>query len=574
MLARILGVSLISAAVAGQLAAQSADSVHYTLAPVMEGGALAGLAVEIRFAGDADGETRLHLPDRWAGSDSLWRHIAGIRVDGAASVREDGPEARVIAHAPRAPLVVRYRVNSAYSTDPGFAYEKAEPIILPGWFFFHGEAVFAEPEDHEDAPAAFAWGPVPAGWTIVSDLDHLHRGQRAGVLGDVIESTAIGATDLAVTERMVGGQPLRIATRPAWSFTPEAFGEAVAAIVQAENELWGDPGRPFVVPLAPVGGSGPGVSSNGTGRSDAFTVTATPNFSLAAASRFLAHEYMHTWIAREVGGLSEGEDEALGYWFSEGFTDFYAGRALLRAGLWTPADFVAELNTTLLRTASSPARDLPNAEIPARFWTDRAVSQLPYDRGHLLAVVLDHRLRQRHARGKDMDDVLHALRAAARQQEAAGPARMDAPTRFPSIMLDQFGVDVSADLERHVDRGEAILLPDDLYGGCATITTFRQPSFSRGFDPEATTRAGNVITGVDPTSPAYAAGLRDGMRLLRRDAGSIGDSSVELVYAVDDGGTERIIRYLPAGKETITFQRVILDPNADMARCARLMSGA
>lgn len=567
----MLSVLLISSALAGPLQAQAADSIHYSIAPVMDGGALSALAVQIRFAGDADGETRLALPREWGGSDSLWLNLHDVRVDGAASVREDGPEARIIAHAPRAPLVVRYRLASAYAGEPGFGYHKGAPLILPGWFFFHGEGVFAEPEDRADAPASFAWTGFPAGWQAASDLDHLGRGLRAGTLTDIIESTAVGAADLTIVEREVDGAPLRVAVRGRWSFTPEAFADVVEPIIRAQNAFWGDPGRAFFVPLAPLGGEGSGYSFSGTARSDAFSIASTPNFGPGSAAHLLAHEYMHTWIAAELGSLPR-DDERMGYWFSEGWTEFYAGRALLRAGMWTPAEFAAELNETLLRNATSPARALTSAQFAERFWTDAAVQKLPYDRGRLLALLLDHRLRQR-ADGRDMDDVMRELRIAAREQEGRAE-RMHAPGLFTAVMGTKFGMDVSADVARHIDRAEPILLPADLFGTCATVRTFTQPIFHRGFDIEATSAAGNVITGLDPTSPAYAAGLRDGMRIVRRESGSIGDSSVELVYRMDDGGTERIIRYLPQGKEMITFQRVELNEGADQAACARLMSGA
>ena len=129
----------------GSAPAQSADPVYYTVGLVMEGRELIALAVDIRFAGDADGETLLRLPGEWAGTDSLWRQVEGLRVDGATSVHGDAGT-RVITHRAGAPLAVRYRVRSGYDADPAFAYHKALPIIFPGWFFFHGEGVFAPPD--------------------------------------------------------------------------------------------------------------------------------------------------------------------------------------------------------------------------------------------------------------------------------------------------------------------------------------------------------------------------------------------------------------------------------------------
>jgi predicted metalloprotease with PDZ domain len=389
----------------------------------------------------------------------------------------------------------------------------------------------------------------------------------------VVESVAIGAPDLAVVEREIGGQPFRIAMRGAWDFAPTAFADAVAGIVRAENALWGDGGRPFLVAMAPLGGAGgSGLSYTGTARADAFSVASTPGFPLADASRFLAHEYMHTWIAWEIGGYPEGETAGVA-WFTEGWTDFYAGRALLRAGLWTPAEFAADLNQVLLRNATSPARAVPNAVIAERYWSDADVQQLPYDRGNLLALLLDHHIRARTGGRADMDDVMLAQRALARANAQAG-THVHAAELFPAAVRQAAGTDVAAELEAHVRRGEPVLLPEDLFAGCATIQTAEQPEFSRGFDLRATEANGLRITGLDASSPAYAAGMREGMRIIRREAGTPGDASVEYAYRVDDGGTERVILYLPQGKGRVTMQRVVLTPEATSERCVRLMSGA
>lgn len=570
MTLRIFAVAAGLVAISGSAAAQSESPVGYTVAAVMEGAALTGLEVEIRFAGDADGETTLGLPGQWAGSDSLWHQVEDVRVDGATAVRAEREEARVITHAPGAALTVRYRVRSAYAQEPGIDYHKALPLILPGWFFFHGEGVFAAPEGRENAPARFAWSGFPPEWKMASDLDHL-AGARPGTVTDVVESVAIGAPDLAVVRREVGGAPIVVAVRGAWDFAPEAFADAVEGVVRAENALWGETGRPFVVPLAPLGVSSRGLSYTGTGRGDAFSVASTAGFPLASASRFLAHEYMHTWIGGEIGGSPE--EGASAFWITEGFSDFYAGRALLRAGLWTPADFVAELNRVLMRNASSPARALPNAAIGERFWTDQNVQQLPYDRGHLLALLLDHRIRAESSGRADMDDLMLAQREYAVRNAQEG-TRVDAAALFPVVARESLGIDFAEELARHVERGVPVTLPADLFGSCTRVETVTQPEFHRGFDLAATEANGMRITGLDPASPAYAAGMRNGMRIIRREAGTVGDASVEVAYRVDDAGTERVFRYLPEGKGRVTIQRFVLTPEATSERCVGLMSGA
>jgi len=528
--------------------------------------ALAGLAVEIRFAGDPDGETRLDLPDEWAGSDELWRHLSNVEVEGAGAVREDGPAARVITHKPGAPLTVRYRVRSAYAADPGFDYEKARPLILPGWFFFHGEGVFATLDGRQRAHVQFAWKGFPADWKLASDLDHL-SGVRPGTVDDVVECVAMGGPDLQILHRDFDGVPLRIAIRGSWRFTSEAFADVVGKIVKAENDLWRTPARPFFVSLAPLGGEGAGHSYHGTGRGDAFAVAATPGFELADATRLLAHEYMHTWIPGELGGDLE-KDEPLGKWLGEGFTDFYAAHVLLRAGLWSLEEYAADLNSILFRYGTSPVRNATAADVVQRFWKEEAVEKLPYDRGYLFAHLLARRIRQASEGRTGLSDVLRLQLARAQRNDAEG-RRIPAATLFPAVLREATGLDVTPDLARHMEAGQPIVLPADLFGGCLQVATVTQPEFHRGFDVDATQKAGGVIAGVIPESPAYAAGMRDGMRLIRREAGTTGDSSVEIAYRVQDGDAERLIRYLPQGTGQITFQRVLLAPDAAAQGCAQ-----
>lgn len=101
--------------------------------------------------------------------------------------------------------------------------------------------------------------------------------------------------------------------------------------------------------------------------------------------------------------------------------------------------------------------------------------------------------------------------------------------------------------------------------------------FDRGWDPQATTNAGNVITGLRDDSPAYAAGLRNGMKIVKREFGQPGDSRVEYGLRVLIDGKEQVIKFMPVGKGMVTLQTVTLAKDMDDAKraaCVKSMSGA
>jgi predicted metalloprotease with PDZ domain len=562
---KLVAYPLIAAAALVLTAAQK--PISYRITPVLLKDGSRALDVRMRLSGDADGETELFLPSIWAGSSELWRHVKGLEIRGAKSLggSYDKPVAR---HRPGARLRLRYRIVSAYSQDPGFAYEKARPMVRPDWFFVHGESMFAVPGDSQDRPAQFRWGKLPKGWTVASDLDHLQG--KPTTLANLINSVAIGGSKLRLVRRDLRGAPLRVALLGDWKFTADQLADTVTPIIAAEDEFWGDRSSPYLVAMAPLGELPSGLSYTGTGRTDGFSIASTSAFELRQAVRFLGHENMHSWVPIALGGMPE-EDEATDYWFSEGFNDYLASKVLLRAGIWTLEEWAADKNETLLRYGQSPAKTADGAEIAKRFWTDSAVQQVSYDRGHLLAAKLDSEIAARSEGKQSLEGVLRSQRRAAEGSPELAVAL------FRKTLREETGIDIDPDLDRYARRGEPLLLPADLLGECARLVTERRKAFTRGYDADSTRRADGVFAGVDREGPAYAAGLRDGMQLVRREAGKIGDSSVELAYRVTDGGVERVISYRPEGKAEFDVQRLELTasgPEAEAACRTRLGGGS
>jgi predicted metalloprotease with PDZ domain len=562
----LAGLAALAAPLSVAAAPGAPPPIAYRLTPVMHGGGLTALEVQIDLQGDADGETRIDLPRKWAGTDELWKQVSGFTAEGA-SVSDDGPAVRVLRHAPRAAVRLRYRVRAAADGDPGANASKANPIVRPGWFYAMGEGLFAEPEGREHDPITFAWGPLPAGWKVASDLEH--SGGR-GALEDIVESTTIGGPGLRVTTRQAPGATIRVAVLGDWPARDEAVADLAARIVGASNGFWGDRVRPYLLTVGPLaGGEGGRISTNGTGRGDAFAVLSTTNVDLTGEAFFLSHEYQHTWIGRQIGGTPD-QDEALDYWLTEGFTDHYASRNLLRAGVWSLADVLARDNEILVRYAASPARTMTAAEILPRFWSDQAAQQSPYDRGRLLALILDADLRRASKGRLGLDQVMLAQRREAAANARAG-RKVSAATLFPQVYRRIGGLDAAPLIERHVGKGAPIQLPADVYGPCVTVDRLEIAAYDRGFDAAASAESG-VITGVDKDGPAYAAGLRDGMKRLAREGGKEGDSRVELGYRVADAAGERWIRYRPEGRAKIALQQLALKPGLDanaQAACVR-----
>jgi predicted metalloprotease with PDZ domain len=555
----------IAAAFAFILCTAQAPSqrIEYVISPVMQNGELRSLQFDLTFRGQGDGETDLRLPDEWGGQPELWRGIEGLEVVSGATMRDGASvHERILTHTPNGRVHLRYRVIQDWEGVPTAAStgNPYRPIIQPTYFHLIGEAAMVTPDLHPATPVRVRKRDMPRGWAFASDLEH--PGMQ---LGRVWASVTVGG-DYRVRRALDAN--IRVAIRGEWRFTDQAFITEVNEIITGHRNFWGDRTSPYLVTVTQTAAPNPNwLSIGGTGLDDAFAFFATPNAELAPIARTLAHESFHTWTPGRIGGLNQDATEPLGYWLSEGLTDFYTGRMLVREGLWTPQDFANDFNEMLSAYAQSPVRTAPNTRIQADFWSDRDVQQLPYQRGRMLATIWDRRLS---ANGRNLDWVVREMRERA---IAGDPAR--APEMFPIVMASA-GVDISADIETYVDRGEAVLLPEDLLAPCGRIVTAEAAVFDRGFDPATVQAQGGVIGGVDPTLPAYAAGMRDGMVFVRRNGGVIGDPDTQITYVVRDNGVERSISYYPRGHRT--FQRQRLELNAlegeSLTQCISVIGGA
>ena len=317
---------------------------------------------------------------------------------------------------------------------------------------------------------------------------------------DIGESTLLAGPDVRVFERPIPNGTLRLGLYGGFKFDTDKYVDDLTRVIAAQRAFWADVFGPYTVTLYALQGIATGSSAGGTGRSDGFALEATPDIDLPNLTRILAHEHTHSWIPRRVGELPK-EDEALSYWFSEGVTDFYTGRTLIGTGIWTPSQFVDDLNEALARYAGSPAHDLPNTAIGERFWTDDDVQQLPYDRGRLFAFLIDSRLRAASGGTANYDDLLTIMRDRWRAAPVGAKPQLRPALLAAAAQLDLDAVPL---LERYVDRGEPILLPADLFGPCAVVRTVRLTAFEPSFD-----RAKSSESGGDPgRGPGQPCGAR------------------------------------------------------------------
>ncbi|CAG0950905.1 hypothetical protein BURK1_00186 [Burkholderiales bacterium] len=533
------------------------------------------LDVDLAFDADTRTSTELALTREWGGVRDFADAFGAWRVAAAHQRVEPAPDALTVrvVHRPGERVSVRYRVTSSVD-DPGQAplpdpRDSYRVLLGRDAFQFFGYAVLAVPATLDALPRArlcLSIEGAPPGTIVTSHGTAGGTSWQTTVVGspDRLRHAAYLGGRIDVAERAMRGGRLVVARRGRWNFPLSALADATARVVAAHRAFWNDEAFPYLlVTLVPNGH--PSGSYGGTAVHQAFAMNAADDFTVpgSAFDFLVGHEHLHTWIPGRMGAMGGEAGEAEYYWYSEGLTDHYTHRLLLRAGLWTLDDYAAALNAKIARYLASPERNTPNARVRDAFFESPALGDLPYQRGEFLALRWDAMLREA---GTDLDAVVRTLlvtRDEADRLERLGP---DAPAdryahrRLIVALSTHLGGRVDEDVERYVEQGQTIAFTPGLLGPCFAMSMATRPMWTLGFDPRSL--AARTALGVDPTGPAYAAGLRDGDRI---DGYGIERDEVTKPVRLDIRGADgagRTLRYLPVGSGSIEVPVYRVDATA------------
>ncbi|THH41953.1 M61 family metallopeptidase [Neolewinella litorea] len=138
----------------------------------------------------------------------------------------------------------------------------------------------------------------------------------------------------------------------------------------------------------------------------------------------VSHEFFHSWNVERIRPASlepfsfDHVNMSSELWFAEGFTSYYDDLALVRAGIFNPADYAANLAAQLNYVVHSPGRSYRGPAQMSRLapFVDAATANDPdnfantfisyYTYGAVLGLALDLELRQR---GHTLDELMRLM---------------------------------------------------------------------------------------------------------------------------------------------------------------------
>jgi len=266
----------------------------------------------------------------------------------------------------------------------------------------------------------------------------------------------------------------------------------------------------------------------------------------------LSHEFFHLWNVKRIRPVEmwpydyHAEQYTPLLWWSEGVTDYYADLTNLRAGLWTPEQFLANAVSDIdqVEQAAEPWSVEDGSEAT---WIHEVYvnsSQLYYPKGSLLGWLLDISIRDATDNAHNLDEVMRALYTHYyRQNKGFSTADLLSELRAAGMP------EVDTFYRRYIDGRDS--LPYETVFAKAGLAFHRQVVTSPfvGVSTGTTPTGGMVVQQVSPNSSAETAGVQPGDLLT-----SIGGI---LVTPDHDWGGDFRTRYRgKAGQPlTITVQR-------------------
>jgi predicted metalloprotease with PDZ domain len=236
-----------------------------------------------------------------------------------------------------------------------------------------------------------------------------------------------------------------------------------------------------------------------------------------------AHEFFHLWNVKRIRPQSlepinyQAEMDTRALWFSEGVTSTVGDLMLVRAGIAGEPQYLAGISGQITELQSRPARTWQSVEessfdtwfesIPFYRSPERSISY--YNKGEIVGILLDLRIRQLSNGAKSLRDLFHWMNDQYAKQHRYFNDSMaveQAAEKVTGQSFDQFFVDYVAGVKE---------IPyDDFFQfvGLHIVQNSVQVA-SAGFSTTANLGGQPEVARVDANSEAQHAGIKVGDRV-------------------------------------------------------------
>jgi predicted metalloprotease with PDZ domain len=384
--------------------------------------------------------------------------------------------------------------------------------------------------------------------------------------------------DFFLREETVGGQNIRMAlhTQASDEEVDEYFGN-VMAIVESQSMVFGELPDFDYGEYTFLNCYMPNASRDGMEHRNSTVVTNSKPFDEPLGDTSIgtvSHEFIHIWNVERIRPASlepfdfEKANMSGELWFAEGFTSYYTGLILARAGIQTPEQYVEGLAGGLNSVINSPARNYFNPiemSYQAPF-VDAAQSVDPVNRdntfisyytyGSVLGLALDLSLRELED-GKNLDDFMKLM-----WQRYGVPEIPYTIRDLQAALADYTGLEfANTFFSRYIYDSQ---MPDYEQLLASVGVAFKEANpdvASLGTPIEVENGRGILQSNAIIGSPIYEAGIEQGDSIISIGGRSLNDAeSIESALAGFEPGEVVEIEFERLGEQMTVQAELMEDP--------------
>jgi len=496
---------LILILVSNLVLANTYRQINYKITPLTNT-PISAIKVETEIIGDMSGEVVLDLPYAWA-SASYYQQIKNVKLEypiGKLHFRnQDSNE--VILNTGKINII---RLSYEIYQKAGNPCDIHEAIIRSNLIHSPGYGLFATPGDlngNDIVEFNIEWVNIPKAWKAISDYG-LGKSVKFKATPVELYSAVYAAGDLRVYKIVDKKNPVYLSLHGQFDLKDQEIASCINKIIKGQRAFFHDNDFPYYL-ISLVQGDQPR-HMGGTGLTHSFTAFIPQGVDKQDYITLLAHEHLHNWTGKKIHNNLEG----LNYWWSEGFTDYYARVLALRAKVIILEEFIEEFNQFFKDYYLSPVINEPNNLIKTDYWKDYAVEKLPYYRGFVFALYLNNLIKENN-KNKSLDNVMLDLFKTSKEQEFSSDY-------FKKIVKNYVPTGIDKEMDEYIEQGKTIDLT--YVAKVLPIEKVKMGAYDRGFDRDALIN-NYTIKNIDKNSNAYKAGLRDGDIVIKYDFPKWGD---------------------------------------------------
>lgn len=423
-----------------------------------------GLTVDFAFESDKDGLIVLRYENNSWGDNDIFDCIGEFKVSPEPLNIEFDRDSSLITikTKPNLKSHIQYSITQDFN-EPLLNKHRYRPIIDKNYFHILGMRLFMVPEgifetESSKVKIAISWGDLPSNAIFHSSFGPDKNLDIEVTQEDLYASFFVGG-DFRKYEFDYEGYPVYFIIRDNWKvFDDTDIYEILKETVAFQNGFWQDLRKGmYSVSLLPTFEPWTEFSKansiGGSGLPNSFISFASNNegTTLKKMSWLYNHELLHKWIGRTI----KNENEVEQYWFSEGFTDYYAYKLMLKNDKLNTEGFLDILNNeVVIPHYKDSVNTIPNSEITFEsYWSNYAVyGKLPYRRGLLYAFFIDNQIRQRNDYEKSLDNVMLDLFQMALKDEGF---RFNGKV-FKQLLAGYLDGSSQSDFEKYIVNGQLI----------------------------------------------------------------------------------------------------------------------